>query len=140
MSNSNNNSFANLAGDRNINKGIQMSDLFTDNNPSGYFSRAELNDYIEGIGLYQARKLSLFFEYMSEGYPISSLPIPMEDRATGTEILWVRFKTPTGPLNFKMKHHDWILTLVKHYISGVFKGVRFNTDHIVEELLIDSPE
>nr|WP_294875358.1 hypothetical protein [uncultured Pedobacter sp.] len=116
-------------------KGIQMSDLFTENNPNGYFTREDLYNYIIELTEYQQKKFSLFFEYMTQGFPITSLPIGVEDKQSGLKVIWVRFKTPTGPQNFKMQYQEWLLLLVKHYISGVFKGVVFNEDEMVAEML-----
>lgn len=128
--------FAQVANNKKADaKGIQMSDLFTENNPIGYFTREELYNYIVGLTVYKQKQFSLFFDYINQGYQITSLPIPVEDRQSGEEVIWVRFKTPTGPQNFKMQYHEWLLLLVKHCIDGVFKGVIFNEDEMVAEMM-----
>lgn len=111
---------------------IKISDLFTDNNPSGVFSKAEYRDYKSGMTEYQLNKFALFFEYLSAGYQITSLPLPTGTN-TSEQTLWVKFKTPTGEQPFPMPYTIGLLKLVKYYISGVFKGVLFPIEQIDEE-------
>ncbi len=127
------NPFSKIREVKSENKLITTTALFTENNPHGYFSIKELTSYVTGISEYQQKKLCLFFEYLGSGYPISNLPIPMED-TYGNTILWVKFNLPQGKQSFRMHHSDWIEKLVKDYTAGKLRNFRFSVEEMAEEL------
>lgn len=136
MSNKNDNPFGFLKS--NINgpqRGSTFSteNLFTENNPHGYFSRGELREYLSGITQYQQKKFVLFFEHISNGHKITSLPIPMEDEY-GNEILWVKFNVNGNRQTLRMYSNAWLISLVKDYNEGKLHGLSFSAQLMAEEL------
>ena len=112
---------------------ITVKDLFTENNPQGYFSGPVITGYAAGISDYQQRKFVLFFEYMGDGHPITNLPLSMSDDY-GNEILWVKFRVNGTPQSFRMHYADWLLRLVKDYQKGLLRGFVFSAEELAEEL------
>ena len=112
---------------------VTVKDLFTENNPQGYFSGQVIAAYAAGISDYQQRKFTLFLEYMGDGHPITNLPLSMNDDY-GNEILWVKFRVNGTPQSFRMHYTDWLLRLVKDYQKGLLRGFVFSADELAEEL------
>lgn len=130
---SNLNPFASVTSKKSEVKTFTISALFTENNPHGYFSREQLIDYVGDMPKPQQDRVLLFLDYLSNGYPITNLPIPTVDHY-GNNILWVKFVLPQASQTFMMKHADWLVTLVKDYTAGKLRGFRFTPEVLAEEL------
>jgi hypothetical protein len=107
--------------------------LFTENNPHGYFSRQQLIDYVSGISEYQQQKLVMFFEYVAEKHSITSLPIPVDDEY-GNSILWVKFSKNGNKQSFRLFSTDWLIQFVTDAKDGKLHGFEFSAEALSEEL------
>jgi len=107
--------------------------LFTENNPHGYFSRQQLLEYVSDKSDYQQQKLAMLFEYLANGYKLTSLPIPSEDEY-GNSILWATFRPNGNRQSFRLFATDWLVRLLKDYNSGNLHGFQFSPEIMAEEL------
>ena len=107
--------------------------LFTENNPHGYFSRQQLLEYVSDKSDYQQQKIALLFESLANEYRLSSLPIPLEDEY-GNNILWATFRINGNRQSFRLFATDWLVRLLKDYNSGNLHGFQFSPEIMAEEL------
>ena len=112
---------------------FSTENLFTENNPHGYFTRQQMVDYVSDKTDYQQQKLVMFFENLANNYPVTSLPISTEDEY-GNEILWVNFRVNGNRQSFRLFATDWLIQLVKDYNTGKLHGFQFSPEVMSEEL------
>jgi hypothetical protein len=113
---------------------VKKDQFFTDENVNGFMAKSELLSYVRSLTPPQQDQQDLFFEYTVEGFSISSLPIASDDKETGETVMWVTFKLPKAPQNFRMIYHPGLLRFIKEYQQGKIKP-SFTFDQLIEEAL-----
>jgi hypothetical protein len=113
---------------------IKKDQFFTDENVNGYMTKSELLTYSRGLTDLQRDQFNLFFEYTVELFSITSLPVESEDKETGESLLWVTFKLPGTPQNFRMIYHPGLLRYIKDCQRRKINPA-FTFDQLIEEAI-----